>query len=214
MIRIVDYGMANLRSVQKAFETVGVSAKISGNPDELRDADLLVLPGVGAFDRAVENLRERHLWSVIRDRLHRHEPFLGICLGLQLLFEGSEEGSRDGFGFFEGTCRRFRDVQPVPHMGWNQVHWDTVEDVHTPEPDQPQFYYFVHSYFPDPADPDVVAGRTDYGGDFCCAARSEDVFGVQFHPEKSQYAGLNLLNNILTSLGFSTDETSSGAKTS
>ena len=210
MIRIVDYGMANLRSVQKAFETVGVPAEISGNPEELRDVDLLVLPGVGAFDRAVENLREQNLWSVIRDRLEREEPFLGICLGLQLLFEGSEEGSRDGFGFFEGTCRRFENVQPVPHMGWNQVRWNNMEDVHTPGPDQPQFYYFVHSYYPDPNDSTVVAGWTDYGEEFCAAARSGNVFGVQFHPEKSQYAGLNLLQNILTSLGFSTGDVSMG----
>lgn len=213
MIRIVDYGMANLRSVQKALETVGVPAEISGNPEELRDVDLLVLPGVGAFDRAVENLREQNLWSVIRDRLDREEPFLGICLGLQLLFDGSEEGSRDGFGFFEGTCRRFENVQPVPHMGWNQVRWENMEDVHTPGPDQPQFYYFVHSYYPDPEDSSVVAGWTHYGEEFCAAARSGDVFGVQFHPEKSQYAGLNLLQNILTSLGFSIGDVSMGETT-
>lgn len=202
MIRIVDYGMGNLRSVEKALETVGYSPEITDRAGPIRDADLLVLPGVGAFDRAVRNLSDEGLLSVIEDRLAEDRPFLGICLGFQLLFESSEEGSRDGFGYFGGTCRKFREVQPVPHMGWNEVDWQGIEDVHDPAPGRPQCYYFVHSYFPDPDDESVVAGVTEYGRDFCCAVRSGSVFGVQFHPEKSQYAGLNLLSNIVESVGL------------
>lgn len=202
MISIVDYGMGNLRSVEKALETVGYSPSITDQPSSIRDADLLVLPGVGAFDRAVENLKKEGLWAVIKARLGDDRPFLGICLGFQLLFESSEEGTRGGLGYFEGTCRKFHDVQPVPHMGWNEVDWRGISDVHDPAPGRPQCYYFVHSYYPDPEDESVVAGVTGYGRDFCCAVRSGPVFGVQFHPEKSQYAGLNLLSNIVESVGL------------
>lgn len=189
--------MGNLRSVQKAFEMIGHEALITSVPNELARTDLLVLPGVGAFDKAVKNLRSTDLWEPIQDHLESNGAFLGICLGLQLLFEGSDEGDCEGFGYFDGHCRRFTDVEPVPHMGWNDVEWSLVDDFHTPGTDEPQSYYFVHSFYPDPLNSEVVAGRTDYGTTFCCAARAGNVFGVQFHPEKSQFAGLDLLSSYV-----------------
>jgi glutamine amidotransferase len=200
MICIVDYGMANLRSVQKAIEKTGYDASITSDPGDIGRTDLLVLPGVGAFDQAVKNLKDRELWLPIQDHLDDSKPFLGICLGLQLLFEGSEEGTRSGFGYFRGQCTRFRSVEPIPHMGWNEVEWSGMDDLHDPGAGQPQCFYFVHSFFPEPKDDAIVAGQTEYGGTFCCAARSSNVLGVQFHPEKSQYAGLNLIENYLGSL--------------
>jgi glutamine amidotransferase len=200
MIRIVDYGMANLRSVQKAIEKVGFDASITNDPDSIAQTDLLVLPGVGAFDQAVDNLKDRKLWSPVQGHLEGSKPFLGICLGLQLLFEGSEEGTRSGFGYFRGQCKRFHSIEPIPHMGWNEVEWSGMSDLLDPGPSQPQCYYFVHSFYPDPKDDSIVVGKTEYGGKFCCAARSSNVLGVQFHPEKSQYAGLNLIENFLGSL--------------
>jgi len=193
VIKIVDYGVGNLRSVQKAFEKVGYTASLVSKPEELQGCDLLVLPGVGAFDRAVYNLKQRKLWSPIAEHLKAGRPYLGICLGLQLLFEGSEEGRESGFAQFPGKVIEFKNITPVPHMGWNETVWVNEGVNLSPAAVEIPCYYYVHSYFPVPADPDLTAAYSDYGGRFCSAVRRGNVMGVQFHPEKSQFAGLNFL---------------------
>lgn len=194
MISIVDYGMGNLRSVQKAFSRVGFEATISSDPEQISASELLVVPGVGAFDRAVRNLKSRGLWKLISQHLHSNKPYLGICLGLQFLFEGSEEGDRSGFGFFQGEVVNFSKVRVVPHMGWNNVSWKPKVEGILPSVEAP-CYYFVHSYFPVPDEENIIAGTTEYGGEFCSAVQAGNCLGVQFHPEKSQFAGLALLKN-------------------
>ncbi|MFB6345429.1 MAG: imidazole glycerol phosphate synthase subunit HisH [bacterium] len=194
---IMDYGMGNLRSVQKGIEETGHEAQISGDPTTVQQADVLIVPGVGAFDRAVENIKENDLWSVTLKHLANSNPYLGICLGFQLLFEGSQEGTREGFGHFSGQCRRFRDVSPIPHMGWNEVEWVNNGLRYDPQRSDSPCYYFVHSYFPEPENETIAAGWTDYGSSFCSAVAQDSILGVQFHPEKSQYAGLNLLSTYL-----------------
>jgi glutamine amidotransferase len=200
MIGIVDYGMGNLRSVLKAFEEVGASARIVANPAEMESCDSLVLPGVGAFKDAIANLRQRGLDEPILRHVDTGRPFLGICLGLQLLFDYSlEDGRHEGLGILPGRCVRFDVDQTmrlkVPHMGWNQL-----QVVH-PSPltqDLPEGsgVYFVHSYHVEPSDPSVVATTTDYGGPFVSSIRRDNVMAVQFHPEKSQTVGLRMLANF------------------
>jgi imidazole glycerol-phosphate synthase subunit HisH len=199
-IAIIDYGMANLRSVQKAFEAVGSHADIISRPEQIDRADKIVLPGVGAFQDAVATLREQNLAEPIVRHIQRGKPFLGICLGLQMLFDvGYEDGEHRGLGVIKGKCIRF-DVDErlglkVPHMGWNQL------DVRRPSPifrDLPQGcgVYFVHSYHVVPGDDAVVATTTDYGGPFVSSIWRENVFATQFHPEKSQKVGLQILSNF------------------
>ncbi len=195
MISILDYGMGNLRSVQKALERIGRSANIVDRPGPLAETELLVLPGVGAFDRAVNNLKQQRLWEPIRGHLEAGKPYLGICLGLQLLFESSHEGNATGLGLYRGDVARFEEVRFVPHMGWNDVQWVDGGSLRPDAVDDP-CYYFVHSFYPVPEDESVVAGWSEYGGRFCAALRDGNRFGVQFHPEKSQHAGLDLLKRI------------------
>lgn len=197
-IAIIDYQMGNLRSVQKAFERVGWPAAITSDPRELASADKLVLPGVGAFGDAMAELSRRGLVEPIREAIAAGKPFLGICLGLQLLFEvGYEGGEHAGLGILPGKVVRFELPPPlkVPHMGWNRVTirrrapvWEGIADG--------TFFYFVHSYYVVPEDPAVVALECDYGGPFCAAVWHQNVFATQFHPEKSQAAGLQLLKNF------------------
>ncbi len=199
-IAIIDYGMANLRSVQKAFEHVGTHARIISQPEEIDAADKIVLPGVGAFCDAVATLRAKHLAAPIVRHIERGKPFLGICLGLQMLFDiGYEDGEHQGLGVLRGSCVRF-DVDErlglkVPHMGWNQL------DVKRPSPllrDLPQGagVYFVHGYHVVPDDPNVVATTTDYGRPFVSSVWRDNVMATQFHPEKSQRVGLQILSNF------------------
>lgn len=203
MITIIDYQMGNLRSVQKAFETVGAEAKITSDPHAIAQAEKLVLPGVGGFGEAIEELRNRDLEAPIRDFVASGRPLLGICLGLQLLFEtGYEGGTHRGLGILQGDVVRFEGPAyggsgglKVPHMGWNQV---------TKRADVPLLegladgthFYFVHSYYVRPSDPAIVALTCDYGGEFCAMIARDNVFATQFHPEKSQQAGLNLLQRF------------------
>ena len=199
-IGIIDYGMANLRSVQKAFETVGVNAQIISTPDEIGRVDRVVLPGVGAFADAVRTLREKELAGPILAHIEKGKPFLGICLGLQMLFDvGYEDGEHVGLGVIKGKCVRF-DVDDtmalkVPHMGWNQL------DVRRPSPlfkDLPDKagVYFVHGYHVVPTDESVIATTTDYGRPFVSSVWRDNVMATQFHPEKSQRVGLKILANF------------------
>ena len=207
-IGIVDYGMGNLRSVSKALESLGFPSVVSGNPAELSRCAGIVLPGVGAFRDCMRNLSRQGLLPLLSDVLEEGRPFLGICLGLQVLFSASEEfGRHEGIGFFPGKVVRFPSglkgpapgggtaVLKVPHMGWNRI------DVAAPHPvlrgiPSGSYFYFVHSYYVEPEDPSVVACRTPYGFPFASAAGKGNAFAVQFHPEKSQAAGLALLSNF------------------
>jgi len=196
MIGIVDYEMGNLLSVQKAFERVGLSARVVRTAAELVESERLVLPGVGAFGQAMENLTQRKLLAPLRSAIAEGKPLLGICLGLQLLFERSEEhGNHEGLGLLRGDVRRLPPGVKVPHIGWNQLrivrHNALLEGI----PDD-TFFYFVQSFYVRSEEEDCVAGTTDYGVTFASVVARGRVFGVQFHPEKSQAAGLRLLTNF------------------
>ncbi len=198
MITIVDYQMGNLRSVQKAIEKVGGEAKISSDGAEIADAEKLVLPGVGAFGDAMSELRRRELDQPIRDFIDSGRPFLGICLGLQLLFQrGYEHGQHEGLCVLDGEVIRFDlpSQYKVPHMGWNTVTKRCDAPILKSTPDDSHFY-FVHSYYVVPSDPSVVALECDYGGKFCAGIRRNNLFATQFHPEKSQANGLALLREF------------------
>jgi len=195
-IVILDYGMGNLRSVEKALEHVGAVAKISHDPGEVRAADGVILPGVGAFPRAMERVRERGLDQLIAERREAGVPILGICLGLQLLFDATTElGGAEGLGLLEGGVAELEaDGLKVPHIGWSPVRWEResrlTEGIESETP-----FYFVHSFAPRPS-ADELLGSAAYGSRFACAAERDNVFGVQFHPEKSSAAGLRLLANF------------------
>jgi glutamine amidotransferase len=197
-ILIVDYGMANLRSVQKAFEKVGAAAEISSDPNRIADADKVVLPGVGAFRDAIARLRESRLDEPILAHLRQGKPFFGICLGLQLLFTTShEEGVYQGLDVFAGDVLRFANTPglKVPHMGWNQLR------VLRRAPQLDDFpengsVYFVHSYYVAPKDAGIIAAETDYPTPFAAAVWKDNVFATQFHPEKSQAVGLAMLRRF------------------
>jgi glutamine amidotransferase len=195
MITIVDYQMGNLRSVQKAIQRVGGQAVISSDPRQIARAEKLILPGVGAFGDAMLEIQRRDLADPIRDFIHSGRPFLGICLGLQLLFDRSvEHGQHEGLGVLSGDVVRF-DLPPafkVPHMGWNTVTRTSAAPILKEIRDGTHFY-FVHSYYVRPADPSIVALQCDYGHPFCAMVWRENLYATQFHPEKSQADGLKLL---------------------
>ena len=197
-IAIIDYGMGNLRSVQKGFERVGHAAQITNDPAVVAAAAKVVLPGVGAFEDAIAELRRRNLVDSVRGAIESGKPFLGICLGLQLLFETSyENGRHEGLGVLPGEVVRFQlpDDFSVPHMGWNQlmirqrppILAGIAEGTHV---------YFVHSYYVVPRQSEVIATETDYGGSFCSMIWRDNLFATQFHPEKSQSDGLRILKNF------------------
>ena len=198
MITIVDYHMGNLRSVQKGIERIGGEARISSDPDEIANAEKLILPGVGAFGDAMTEINRRSLADPIRQFVDSGQPFLGICLGLQLLFErGYEHGEHQGLGILKGDVVRFElpDTMKVPHMGWNTVTRSGAnQNQIVTQIDDGTHFYFVHSYYVRPADEKVVALTCDYGGEFCAAVCRDNLFATQFHPEKSQADGLKLLS--------------------
>jgi len=193
---IVDYGVGNLRSVEKAFAASGCEAVITSDHEVLRRAPRLVLPGVGAFGACMKALREHDMESVVRERVAAGVPLLGVCVGMQMLFESSEEfGEHEGLGLLPGRVRRFSDALHVPQTGWNQVHQRTASPLFESVADD-SFFYFVHSYFCDASAADVVAGETEYGITYASVVTRGNICGVQFHPEKSQTAGLRVLKNF------------------
>jgi glutamine amidotransferase len=198
MIAIIDYGMGNLRSVQKGFEKVGHTAVVTSDPAVVRAAEKVVLPGVGAFEDAIGELHRKDLVRPVLESIDAGKPFLGICLGLQLLFDTSyENGRHRGLGVLPGEVVRFElpDQYSVPHMGWNQLairrRPPVLEGL-----DEATYAYFVHSYYVVPKDALVVATETDYGGLFCSMVWRDNLFASQFHPEKSQAQGLKILKNF------------------
>lgn len=200
LIAVIDYDMGNLHSACKGLEKAGATTQVTDSPADLEQADAVVLPGVGAFDPAMQHLRSRDLIQPIRDVIASGKPFLGICLGLQILFEGSEEGKEPGLAVVAGTVKHFRPEPEIaiPHMGWNQLVlvqpalplWQQL----SPDP----YVYFVHSYYVEPTDPTVRAAVVTHGSQTVTAAIARDnLMAVQFHPEKSSTAGLQILSNFV-----------------
>lgn len=195
-VAIIDYGVGNLRSVEKAFTATGCEAVVTADESELRAAERLVLPGVGAFGACMKALSERGFDGLVKERARAGTPLLGVCVGMQLLFDESDEfGSTPGLGLLRGRVRRFENDLVVPHVGWNRIHqkrphplFDGVEDG--------AFCYFVHSFYCEPADDAVVVGLTEYGGRYASVVAKGNLCGVQFHPEKSQDVGLRMLGNF------------------
>lgn len=195
-VAIIDYGVGNLRSVEKAFAANGCAASVSADENVLRQADRLVLPGVGAFGACMEALAARGLDRLVRERVAAGTPLLGVCVGMQMLFEESEEfGASRGLGFLRGRVRRFPNDLVVPQVGWNQVRQQNSNLLFAGIKDS-AFFYFVHSYYCQPAETEVIAGETDYGVRYASVVARENLFGVQFHPEKSQQDGLRMLANF------------------
>lgn len=200
MIALIDYGSGNLHSVNKALEHSGADVELVSQPGRLAEASAILLPGVGAFGDCARNLHDRGLWEPIQGWLGEGKPFLGICVGYQLLFEGGEESPGEaGFGFFKGQVQRFRSTGvKVPQIGWNAL--ELTQPSHplwAGLPSKP-FVYFVHSYYPAPLEQGVTTATSEYGERFAAAAARGEVAGVQFHPEKSQDAGLTILKNFVS----------------
>jgi glutamine amidotransferase len=197
-IAIVDYGMANLRSVQKAFERVGAEAEITSDLKTIADSSKVVLPGVGAFQDAIAHLRSSGLAEPIVRHIEKGRPFLGICLGLQMLFTRSfEDGEFSGLNLFQGDVVRFTETPglKIPHMGWNELRFAGECPLFAGLPENPSVY-FVHSYFAEPADTSLICAQADYPTPFTAAIWKDNVFATQFHPEKSQEIGLAMLKNF------------------
>jgi glutamine amidotransferase len=193
MIAVVDYGMGNLRSVEKGFKKVGVEAKVTSSAKEIDDAAAVVLPGVGAFRDCIKNLTDLSLTGAIAKAIQKGKPYLGICLGLQVLFSESEEFGRcSGLDILRGKVVRFQIREKVPHMGWNTVDIVRRPPIFSDIPDN-TYFYFVHSFYVVPDDEGVVAGTTDYGISFTSMIWKDNIFATQFHPEKSQEMGLKIL---------------------
>ena len=205
-VGIVDYQMGNLRSVAKGIEKVGGNVIVSSDPDELSVASHLILPGVGAFGDAMRELNKRNLIPWIKDWIASDRPFLGICLGMQLLFDNSEEGGlQPGMSVLPGRVVRFdndsfpgNEHRKIPHMGWNRVQSTIANDPMLSSISHHPYVYFVHSYYVVPDDPRVTWLSCDYGQEFCAAVRVGNMLATQFHPEKSQTEGLQILKNFLT----------------
>ncbi len=200
MVVIIDYGMGNVGSVQNALEALAYNATISSLEEDIAKADHLILPGVGAFGDGMKNLQQANLAEILtKEVLVNKKPILGICLGMQMMATfGEEGGTHDGLGWIRGTTRKFsldENTFKVPHVGWNDVknfgESVLLENIQNP------IFYFVHSYHLVPEDKSVIRGTTDYGEEFVSVLEQGNIFGVQFHPEKSQKAGLDLLNNFL-----------------
>jgi glutamine amidotransferase len=199
---IVDYGVGNFRNVQKAFQTIGADAEISDSVEAVEEAEAVVLPGVGAFGDAIDNLRARGLDQPVLTAARSGKPLLGICVGLQLLFDESEEmGHHQGLALLSGQVTRFPSGLPVPHMGWNQIEPEQNHPLlHHIDPGD--FAYFAHSYYAAPAWPADIIAWTDYGQRFASIVGRDNICAIQFHPEKSQQVGLQILKNFVKFAGI------------
>jgi imidazole glycerol-phosphate synthase subunit HisH len=196
VVAIIDYGVGNLRSVEKAFAAMGCEAVVSGDEEVLRRAERLVLPGVGAFASCMKALRERGLDLLVHERAASGTPLLGICVGMQMLFEVSDEfGTTDGLGLLRGRVRRFETDLVVPQVGWNRIYQRQRHPLFADVVDG-SFCYFVHSFYCEPANDEVLVGETEYGVKYASVVAHENICGVQFHPEKSQDVGLRMLRNF------------------
>ena len=209
-IVVIDYESGNLRSVAKALETAGVSPVVTSDPAVIAKADALILPGVGSGPAAMAALEKRALVQPIREYANSGRPFLGICLGLQLFLERTEEGDAPCLGIVQGRVKRLPDGLPegmkIPHMGWNSVHLESQHVGHAGHPildgvDQDSYFYFVHSYYAQPFDASTVAGSTDYGVTFCSILAQDNLVATQFHPEKSGAMGLRIYKNFVAMAG-------------
>ena len=192
-VAVLDYGVGNLFSMSNALKRAGLEVKVTGNPEEIDSADAIVLPGVGNFGHASAKLQPYA--DSIRRALEADVPMMGSCLGMQLLFEGSEESPEEGLGLLKGWVKRFQGELKVPHMGWNTIKAARESPLLDGIPDG-EYFYFVHSYYPEPAEGDVTLAVTEYGGDFTSIVESRPLYGCQFHPEKSGRAGAKLLGNF------------------
>ena len=214
MIVVIDYGLGNLRSVAKALELAGAEVIVTNEPKKINDATAIVFPGVGAFSKGMENLEKLDILPVLLKSIKNGTPFLGLCLGLQLLFTQSEEhGAHKGLDIIKGEVKRFTGKIKVPHMGWNQVKQRTENTCPTASvrrgeqrtdllkgvPDN-SYFYFVHSYYVVPEDKSIISTTTDYGIEFVSSIQKDNIFGLQFHPEKSSELGLKLLSNFVSML--------------
>jgi glutamine amidotransferase len=201
-LAVVDYGMGNLRSVVRAWEHIGADARLVTDPREVVDADAVIFPGQGAIVDAMRLLKRTGFDHAIRDWIAADKPFFGICLGLQALFEHSEEGDTEALGIFKGRVKRFQ-IDPslkIPHMGWNTVSFERDAPITEGLVSGKDQFYFVHSYYIEPENPELTLFTTDYGGRFVSGIRSGNCYATQFHPEKSQAKGLQLYRNFLNAL--------------
>jgi len=196
-VAVIDYGLGNLRSVSKAIEAIGASAKVTNNPKDLENASAIVLPGVGAFQRAMQNLSVIDIIPSLKKEIKKGKPFLGICLGLQILFtESDEHGRSAGLDIIEGKVKKFTSSVKIPHMGWNTLSQSTENKLFA-EISNKSYFYFVHSYYVEPEDKKCIIGTTEYGEQFASAINRGNIWGVQFHPEKSHDLGLKVLENFI-----------------
>ncbi len=203
-IVIIDYGMGNVKSVYNALHFLGYEAEIISDPEALKSADVVVFPGVGAFGEGMLELEKRSLIEPIKEHISKGKPFLGLCLGLHLLFDKSyEHGEHKGLGILQGEVLKFPDPSEtglkVPQMGWNTIKIFKQHDIFKDFPSD-SYVYFVHSYYVQPEDENIVAGKTDYGVEYCSMVIKDNIFAMQFHPEKSQKLGLKLLENFLNNI--------------
>ncbi len=211
---IVDYGMGNLRSVQKAVESIGQQALISGDPKRISSAKALILPGVGAFGDGMANMQSKGIQEVVLEHLSQGKPLLGICLGMQLLFEtGHEDGKQNGLGWFGGEVVRFSPIQgiKIPHMGWNRIRYPEAKKTFGNVSDG-SYFYFVHAFHVQPSDNDIIGTITHHGIPFVSSVRKGKVLATQFHPEKSQKLGAELLRFFVEEIAELKISTSQGIK--